>query len=141
LRVKRIKLVTKAPADTMDIDSSGPATAQDENSTTPSTGGRPLTINLSALHKKRLQAETSPVRPSPREPLPPLETVTRRQQDHLVQRIFRERDYSFLKLKPDHAARPLWINPDDRTIILEAFSPIAEQVQDFLVAISEPVSR
>ncbi|KAF8442411.1 P-loop containing nucleoside triphosphate hydrolase protein [Boletus edulis BED1] len=50
-------------------------------------------------------------------------------------------DFSWLHLKPDHASRPLWISPDDGHIILEAFSPIAEQAQDFLVAISEPVSR
>lgn len=35
----------------------------------------------------------------------------------------------------------MWISPEDGHIILEAFSPIAEQAQDFLVAISEPVSR
>ena len=46
-----------------------------------------------------------------------------------------------LKLKPDHASRPLWINPEDGRIILEGFSPLAEQAQDFLVAIAEPVSR
>ncbi|KAJ1516318.1 hypothetical protein HMI54_009918 [Coelomomyces lativittatus] len=51
-------------------------------------------------------------------------------------------DYSqTLVLKKDHSARPLWINPDTGYIILEAFSPIAEQAQDFLVAIAEPVSR
>jgi len=88
-----------------------------------------------------VQAKASPVKPSPREPLAPLETVTRRQQESLVARIFRDHDWSHLKLKPDHAARPLWISPEDRTLILEAFSPIAEQVQDFLVAIAEPVSR
>jgi DNA excision repair protein ERCC-3 len=44
-------------------------------------------------------------------------------------------------LKLDHASRPLWINPDDRHIILEGFSPIAEQAMDFLIAIAEPVSR
>jgi DNA excision repair protein ERCC-3 len=97
-------------------------------------------INLSALHKKLVQTRATPVKP-PREPLQPLETVTRRQQDSLLARIFRDRDYSSLKLKADHAARPLWINPEDRTLILEAFSPIADQAQDFLVAISEPVSR
>ena len=37
--------------------------------------------------------------------------------------------------------RQLWISPEDGHIILEVFSPIAEQVQDFLVAISELVSR
>ena len=55
--------------------------------------------------------------------------------------MFRGKDWSTLPLKPDHASRPLWINPDDMTLILEAFSPVAEQTQDFLVAISEPVSR
>ncbi|KAJ2845585.1 DNA repair helicase RAD25, partial [Coemansia erecta] len=50
-------------------------------------------------------------------------------------------DYSFLKLKPDHESRPLWICPTSRHIILEAFSPIADQAIDFLIAISEPVSR
>lgn len=77
----------------------------------------------------------------PREPPPPLETVTRRQQDNLLARIFRGKDWSSLKLKGDHTSRPLWILPEDRTLILEAFSPIADQAQDFLVAISEPVSR
>ncbi|KAJ1800889.1 DNA repair helicase RAD25 [Coemansia sp. RSA 2399] len=50
-------------------------------------------------------------------------------------------DYSFLKLKSDHESRPLWICPTSRHIILEAFSPIADQAIDFLIAISEPVSR
>ena len=65
----------------------------------------------------------------------------RRQQDALVSHIFSEQDFSWLHLKPDHASRPLWISPEDGHIILEGFSPIAEQAQDFLVAISEPVSR
>ncbi|KAJ3370324.1 hypothetical protein GGF31_004154 [Allomyces arbusculus] len=50
-------------------------------------------------------------------------------------------DFSKMVLKPDHHARPLWINPENGYIVLEAFSPIAEQAQDFLVAIAEPVSR
>ena len=65
----------------------------------------------------------------------------RLQQDKLVSDIFKEQDFSWLHLKPDHGSRPLWISPEDGHIILEAFSPIAEQAQDFLVAISEPVSR
>ncbi|KAI0370381.1 DNA helicase [Pilatotrama ljubarskyi] len=65
----------------------------------------------------------------------------RKQQDALVSHIFQDQDFSWLHLKPDHASRPLWISPEDGHIILEAFSPIAEQAQDFLVAISEPVSR
>ncbi|KAI0279283.1 DNA helicase [Russula aff. rugulosa BPL654] len=64
----------------------------------------------------------------------------RRLQDSLVSHIFMDQDFSWLHLKPDHASRPLWISPEGH-IILEAFSPIAEQAQDFLVAISEPVSR
>lgn len=67
--------------------------------------------------------------------------VHRRQQDKLVSHIFQDHDFAWLHLKPDHASRPLWISPEDGHIILEAFSPIAEQAQDFLVAISEPVSR
>lgn len=59
----------------------------------------------------------------------------------LCAHIFDQNDFSYLELKADHASRPLWINPVDGTIILEAFSSIAEQAQDFLVAISEPVSR
>ncbi|CUA68750.1 DNA excision repair protein ERCC-3 [Rhizoctonia solani] len=55
--------------------------------------------------------------------------------------LFRNQDFSWAQLKPDHASRPLWISPEDNHIILEGFSPIAEQAQDFLVAISEPISR
>jgi len=65
----------------------------------------------------------------------------RKQQDRLISHIFKENDFSWLHLKTDHSARPVWISPEDGHIILEAFSPIAEQAQDFLVAISEPVSR
>ncbi|EAL23231.1 hypothetical protein CNBA5750 [Cryptococcus deneoformans B-3501A] len=49
-------------------------------------------------------------------------------------------DLSGQTLKGDHSLRPLWV--DDRgNIIVEAFAPFAKQAQDFLVAISEPVSR
>lgn len=143
MKIKRLKLVAKPPADSMDLDYVDPSDEQSD----PSTPQRANKINLSALHKKLNQARVPdssapPSAVTSRERLPALETVTRRQQDHLVARMFRERqDWSNLKLKNDHAARPLWINPDDRTLILEAFSPIAEQAQDFLVAISEPVSR
>jgi hypothetical protein len=65
----------------------------------------------------------------------------RQQQDNLVSHISLEQDFSWLHLKPDHASRPLWISPEDGHIILEAFSTNAEQAQDFLVEISEPVSR
>ena len=67
--------------------------------------------------------------------------VHRRQQDKLISHIFMDQDFSWLHLKPDHPSRPLWISPEDGHIILEAFSPIAEQAQDFLTAIAEPVSR
>jgi hypothetical protein len=49
-------------------------------------------------------------------------------------------DYTALKLKHDHELRPLWI-ANDGTVILESFSAISEQAQDFLIAIAEPVSR
>lgn len=51
-------------------------------------------------------------------------------------------DFSFLSLKRDHENRPLWIYPDGSgRIILEFFSPLAEQAQDFLITIAEPISR
>ncbi|KAK9473532.1 P-loop containing nucleoside triphosphate hydrolase protein, partial [Dipodascopsis tothii] len=56
-------------------------------------------------------------------------------------RVFGKSDFSYLQLKPDHASRPIWINPADARIILEGFSPLSEQAQDFLVTIAEPVSR
>lgn len=59
----------------------------------------------------------------------------------MVSSLFRNQDFSYLRLKPDHASRPLWISPSDGRIILESFSPLAEQAQDFLVTIAEPISR
>lgn len=50
------------------------------------------------------------------------------------------RDFTGLKLKPDHESRPVWVSAD-RRILLETFSPIYKQAYDFLVAIAEPVSR
>lgn len=50
------------------------------------------------------------------------------------------RDFSKLKLRPDHEMRPVWVSAD-RRILLETFSPIYKQAYDFLVAIAEPVSR
>lgn len=58
-----------------------------------------------------------------------------------VSHIFANSDFSYLKLKPDHSARPIWISPSDGKIYLESFSPLSEQAQDFLVTIAEPVSR
>lgn len=106
-----------------------------ENSLVP----RGATIRISALARKlaeQRRAEDTGDAPDD-SPL----AAHRRQQDTLVSHIFQDQDFSWLHLKPDHASRPLWISPEDGHIILEAFSPIAEQAQDFLVAISEPVSR
>lgn len=97
---------------------------------------RGATINFSALTRK-LAEERRKAGGAGQPSLPP----HRRLQDSLVSHIFMDQDFSWLHLKPDHASRPLWISPEDGHIILEAFSPIAEQAQDFLVAISEPVSR
>jgi DNA excision repair protein ERCC-3 len=97
---------------------------------------RGATINFSALTRK-LAEERRKSGGDDAPSLPP----HRRLQDSLVSHIFMDQDFSWLHLKTDHASRPLWISPEDGHIILEAFSPIAEQAQDFLVAISEPVSR
>lgn len=45
-----------------------------------------------------------------------------------------------LELKVDHSDRPCYITAD-RKVVLEAFSPLSKQAQDFLVAIAEPVTR
>ncbi|KAK0122936.1 transcription factor TFIIH complex ERCC-3 subunit [Cadophora gregata f. sp. sojae] len=50
-------------------------------------------------------------------------------------------DFSYLSLKPDHDNRPLWIDPLKGRIIVESFSPLASQAQDFLTTVAEPQSR
>ncbi|KAG9039300.1 transcription factor TFIIH complex ERCC-3 subunit [Tulasnella sp. JGI-2019a] len=110
------------------------------------------TINLSALARKlaaegaeRAKAATNgPMKPSATAMIPSRPSAIRIKKAvtaDLCAHIFDQNDFAYLELKADHASRPLWINPVDGTIILEAFSSIAEQAQDFLVAISEPVSR
>jgi DNA excision repair protein ERCC-3 len=99
---------------------------------------RGATINFSALTRKLAEAKRT--KDHENDGGSSLD-AHRRQQDTLISHIFMDQDFSWLHLKPDHASRPLWISPEDGHIILEAFSPIAEQAQDFLVAISEPVSR
>jgi hypothetical protein len=99
---------------------------------------RGATINFSALTRKLAEARRT--KDQANDSGSSLD-AHRRQQDALISHIFMDQDFSWLHLKPDHASRPLWISPEDGHIILEAFSPIAEQAQDFLVAISEPVSR
>jgi DNA excision repair protein ERCC-3 len=98
---------------------------------------RGATINLSALTRKLAEAKRKDDSPAT---LPSF-GVHRRKQDKLISYIFMDQDFSWLHLKADHSSRPLWISPEDGHIILEAFSPIAEQAQDFLTAIAEPVSR
>lgn len=117
----------------MDVEDD--ASYQEDTSLVP----RGATINFSALTRKLAQSK----QPGGSNDLEEGSSVDthHRQADSLVSHIFMEQDFSWLHLKPDHASRPLWISPEDGHIILEAFSPIAEQAQDFLVAISEPVSR
>jgi hypothetical protein len=57
-----------------------------------------------------------------------------------VSHLFPDADFHGVRLKPDHAARPLWVAPDGH-VFLESFSPIYQQAYDFLIAIAEPVSR
>lgn len=54
---------------------------------------------------------------------------------------FGARDYTTrLQLRDDHDARPIWVSPDGH-IFLETFSPVYKHAHDFLITISEPVSR
>lgn len=133
-----------------DYNSDGSSPHPDDHAGIP----RAATINLTALTRKlaeekseRAKATTignkvnanasTAVVPS----RPSAIRIKKTVKADLLANIFDRNDFSYLELKPDHASRPLWINPEDGTIILEAFSSIAEQAQDFLVAISEPVSR
>lgn len=51
------------------------------------------------------------------------------------------RDYSSgLKLKPDHDLRPMWVFPDG-LVIIETFHQSSNAACEFLVTISEPLSR
>lgn len=50
---------------------------------------------------------------------------------------FGAKDYRHeMKLKPDHASRPLWVAPDGH-IFLESFSPVYKHAHDFLIAVAE----
>ncbi|KAF2786220.1 DNA repair helicase rad25 [Melanomma pulvis-pyrius CBS 109.77] len=54
--------------------------------------------------------------------------------------LFKKCDQWDAQLKPDHINRPLWVDDAGR-IILESFSPIFKDAQDFLINIAEPQSR
>lgn len=118
-------------------DSEHESTAAADASLVPRGATTGTTINFSALTRKLAEAKRVKGVPDDLSLL----SAHRRQQDNLVSHIFQQSDFSFLNLKLDHASRPLWISPEDGHIILEGFSPIADQAQDFLVAIAEPVSR
>lgn len=67
---------------------------------------------------------------------------TNAQDRDQASRLFRsDRDLSSLELKPDHAIRPLWLDPEKGRIVLETFSPSFKQAQNFLINIAEPQSR
>lgn len=50
-------------------------------------------------------------------------------------------DQSGDELKADHMSRPIWISNKKNYIFLESFSPLYQPATDFLIAISQPVSR
>ena len=72
-------------------------------------------------------------------------SLDRYQKKHQIREplphIFGDHDFSYLDLKKDHQNRPLWIDPQKGRIFLESFNPLAEQAQDFLITIAEPLSR
>lgn len=63
-----------------------------------------------------------------------------RKQDPASQ-YFPQRDLSHIALRPDHASRPIWIDPTNGAIILESFSPSFKEAEKFLINIAEPISR
>lgn len=72
-------------------------------------------------------------------------SLNRHQKKHAISKplshIFGNKDFSYLTLKRDHQNRPLWIDPKKGRIILESYNPLAEQAQDFLTTVAEPLSR
>lgn len=73
------------------------------------------------------------------------ETISKRTATIKIPKIKRDieqRDHQVSKMipKPNANARPIWIGESGR-IYLETFSSMYTQAQDFLIAISEPVSR
>uniref|UniRef100_A0A7E4WDH7 General transcription and DNA repair factor IIH helicase/translocase subunit XPB n=1 Tax=Panagrellus redivivus TaxID=6233 RepID=A0A7E4WDH7_PANRE len=58
----------------------------------------------------------------------------------VMSKMFGKRNFTYLKLKPDNRARPLWVAPDGY-IYLEAHSPAYPHARDFLIAIAEPMCR
>jgi DNA excision repair protein ERCC-3 len=59
----------------------------------------------------------------------------------IAQDDYGAKDYTkLMSLKLDHKSRPLYVVPDGH-IFLETFSPVYKHAQDFLIAISEPVTR
>ncbi|KAL7276162.1 DNA repair helicase RAD25 [Rhizina undulata] len=67
--------------------------------------------------------------------------ATQKNSKDSVSHIFNKNDFRYLQMKPDHDTRPLWLNPESGIIVLESFSPLAAQAQDFLTTIAEPLSR
>lgn len=124
---KRARLDQPQEADEyIDIDDSDhDSTTAAEANLVPRGATTGAIINFSALTRKLAEAKRARGGANDLTLL----SAHRRQQDNLISHIFQESDFSFLNLKPDHASRPLWISPEDGHIILEGFSPIAEQAQ------------
>ncbi|KAF2857483.1 DNA repair helicase RAD25 [Piedraia hortae CBS 480.64] len=66
---------------------------------------------------------------------------TNRAADKFSGLFKQDHDFSDEALKPDHAVRPLWINPVSGRVVLETFSPSFRAAQNFLINIAEPQSR
>ncbi|SCV68570.1 BQ2448_691 [Microbotryum intermedium] len=109
------------------------AKANEARAKSKATTSAPTTIKLKLSHPAASKDDDNDSDAAQVDPL---------RKGDLVSSIFREsRDFTNLPLKPDHATRPFFINPDTYSIILEAFHVLAPQATDFLIAIAEPISR
>ncbi|EHK99526.1 putative DNA repair helicase RAD25 [Glarea lozoyensis 74030] len=68
------------------------------------------------------------------------DTGQQRKQDS-ASHLFGNNDFTWMNLKPDHANRPMWIDPKKGRIIVESFAKYKEQALDFLTTVAEPLSR
>lgn len=59
---------------------------------------------------------------------------------HLFASSLQSNELKTQPLRADNELKPLYISEDGR-IFIETFSPVFNMAQDFLIAISEPISR
>ncbi|KAI8962496.1 DNA repair helicase rad25 [Daldinia sp. FL1419] len=125
----------------------GPAKSGRVSTTSTPGPSTPRSIDsdddLSSLEEEPAENEEQLQKVVDRFSLATFQNTTAHQEDWTSSRFFGggKRDFSYLPLKPDFKSRPIWIDPQRGRIILENYSPLADQAKDFLITVAEPLSR